>query len=204
MKKQTINISNMQNTTAKSAGLVKNGSGVFVEPDFLMTKKSDYDVQELRIEAHNKARRMEIKAPVPGVKVPFSFVMTKAVRPKMINTLAHIKLVQIDIEGDEKFKREAQSMVRVVSNEQEIVSVGKNASENFSVGELVKIDFRRFMAVKDTNESNPNGEYSKYIDVPIHMIDGHEYMMIDQRDIVWMYEKNHQLDDLKGFENEVV
>lgn len=194
----------MQNTTAENTGLVQNEAGLFVAPDFLMEKKSSYDAQEAQIEGHNKARRLEIKAPVPGVKVPFSFVMTKAVRPKMINTLAHIKLVQLDIEGDEKFKRDSQSMVRVVFNEQEIVSVGKNAEENFKVGQLVKIDFRRFMAVKDTNESNPNGEYSKYIDVPIHMIDGHEYMMIDQRDIVWTYERNHQLDDLIGFENEAV
>jgi hypothetical protein len=184
--------------------LIKNASGILVEPDFLMEKKSDYNHQDMQIEAHNKARRDEIRAPIPGVNVPFSFVMTKAVRPRMINKLAHLKMIQIDIEGDEKFKRDAESMVRVVFNEQEIVSVGKNAQENFSVGQLVKIDFRRFTAVKDTNESTPNGEYSKYIDVPIHNINGHDYMMIDQRDIVWVYDKNHQLDDLNGFEDESV
>lgn len=193
----------MQNTIDTTGGLIQNESGLFVAPDFLMEKKSDYDAQEVKIHAHNKARIDEIKAPVPGVSVPFSFVMTKAVRPKMINTLAHTKMIQIDIEGDEKFKREAVSMVRVVSNEQEIVSVGGNV-EQFKVGQLVKIDFRRFSAIRDTNESNPNGEYSKTIDVPIHKLGGHEYIMIDQRDIVWAYDHNHQLDDLKAFEDEAV
>lgn len=184
--------------------LIKNAAGILVEPDFLMEKKSEYAEQDIKIEAHNKARRDEIRAPIPGVNVPFSFVMTKAVRPKLINTLAHTNMVSLSIEGDEKFKRDAEAMVRVVFNEQEIVSVGKNAQENFSVGQLVKIDFRRFTAIKDTNESNPNGEYSKYIDVPIHNINGHDYMMIDQRDIVWVYDTNHQLNDLKGFEDEAV
>ena len=124
----------------------------------------------------------------------------------MINTLAHTKsLVNVDIEGDEKFKREAHTMVRVVSNEQEIVCVGPNvSSENFKVGDLVKLDMRRFMALRDTNAVNPNGEYSKEIDLPIHMIDGHEYIMIDQRDIIWVFEENHQLNDLIGYEDEVL
>lgn len=185
-------------------GLILGENGLFIEPDFLLEKKSEYSVQDVKLEAHNKARRDEIRAPVPGVKVPFSFVMTKAVRPKLINRLAHTKMVQLDIEGDEKFKRESETMVRVVFNEQEIVSVGKNAAENFSVGQFVKIDFRRFMAIRDTNESNPNGEYSKTIDVPVHRIGGHDYLMIDQRDIVWVYDENKQLKDLIGFEDEVI
>lgn len=187
-------------------GLVKNEKGLFVEPDFLMEKdaKSKMKIEESNIERHNQERRKEIMAPVPGVKVPFSFVMTKAVRPKLINSLAHMNLIKLDIEGDEKFKAEARHMVRVVSNEQEIVSVGKNAEENFSPGQLVKIDFRRFTNIRDTNEANPNGEYSSYIDVPIHRINGHDYMMIDQRDIVWAYDENHQLADLIGFEDETV
>lgn len=193
------------NIKEASAGLIKNEAGLFVAPDFLMEKKSEFDAQEATIEAHNKARRKELRAPVPGVEVPFSVVMTKAVRPKMINRLAHMgKLVQVDIEGDEKFKADAKGMVRIISNEQEIVSVGKNASENFKVGQLVKIDFRRFMNVRDTNEALPNGEYSKYIDVPIHEIEDHSYAMIDQRDIIWAYRENHQLAELKGFEDEVV
>jgi len=185
-------------------GLVKGANGLFVDVDFLMEKKSDYAQQDLKLEAHNKARRDEIRAPIPGVKVPFSFVMTKAVRPKLINLLAKANLIQLDIEGDEKFKAESKGMVRVVFNEQEIVSVGKNAAENFSVGQLVKIDFRRFVNVRDTNEATPNGEYSKYIDVPVHRIDGHDYLMIDQRDIVWVYDENRQLGDLNGFEDEVI
>jgi hypothetical protein len=190
--------------TASNAGLILGANGLYVEPDFLMEKKSEYNTQDAKLEAHNKARRDEIRAPSPGVKVPFSFVMTKAIRPKMINLLAHTSMVQLDIEGDEKFKSDSRGMVRVVFNEQEIVSVGKNAADNFEVGQLVKIDFRRFVNVRDTNEQAPNGEYSKYIDVPIHRIDGHDYMMIDQRDIVWIYEKNNQLEDLKGFEDEAV
>ncbi len=185
-------------------GMIKSANGLFVDAGFLMEKKSDFANQDRKLEEHNKARRNEIRAPTPGVKVPFSFVMTKAVRPKMINKLASMNLVQLDLEGDEKFKGEAPGMVRVVFNEQEIVSVGKNAEENFKVGQLVKIDFRRFTNVRDTNEVAPDGQYTKYIDVPIHNIDGHDYIMIDQRDIVWVYETNHQLNDLIGFEDEVI
>jgi hypothetical protein len=195
---------NNKTSTADNKGLIMGENGLYVKPDFLLEKKSEYAAQDGKIESHNKARRDEIRAPVPGVQVPFSFVMTKAVRPKMINLLAHTKMVQLDIEGDEKFKAEAHGMTRVVFNEQEIVSVGKNAAENFKVGQLVKIDFRRFANVRDTNEQAPTGEYSKYIDVPIHRIDGHDYIMIDQRDIVWVCENNHQLEDIKGFEDETV
>jgi len=187
--------------------LIKNEAGILVEPDFLLSKNGDsgsFKNQDRKIEAHNKLRRKEIRAPKPGVKVPFSMVMVKAVRPKMINTLAHMNMINVTIEGDERFKREASTMVRVILDEQEIVSVGKNAEENFKVGELVKIDFRRFMALRDTNESNPNGEYSKEIDVPISAIDGYEYIIIDQRDIRWTFDRNHQLDDLIGYEDEVV
>ena len=185
-------------------GMVQGANGLFVDAEFLMEKKSDYSQQDLKIEAHNKARRDEIRAPVPGVKVPFSFVMTKAVRPKMINKLAHMNMIQMDIEGDEKFKGEAPGMTRVVFNEQEIVSVGKNAAENFKVGDFVKIDFRRFTNIRDTNEAAPDGQYSKYIDVPIHNIDGHDYIMIDQRDIVWVYDENRHAKELIEFENEAV
>jgi hypothetical protein len=58
----------------------------------------------------------------------------------------------------------------------------------------VKIDFRRFANVR-YQRAGITGEYSKYIDVPIHRIDGHDYIMIDQRDIVWVCENNHQLED---------
>lgn len=185
-------------------GMVQGANGLFVDVDFLMEKKSDFANQDLKLESHNKARRNEIRAPVPSVKVPFSFVMTKAVRPKMINKLAHLNLVQLDIEGDEKFKGEAPGMTRVVFNEQEIVSVGKNAAENFKIGDFVKIDFRRFVNVRDTNENAPDGQYTKYIDVPIHNIDGHDYIMIDQRDIVWVYDENRHAKELIGFEDEII
>jgi hypothetical protein len=67
----------------------------------------------------------------------------------------------------------------------------------------VKIDFRRFANVRDTNEQGITGEYSKYIDVPIHRIDGHDYIMIDQRDIVWVMKITINL-KIKGFEDETV
>jgi len=187
--------------------LIKNEAGILVEPDFLLKKPEDNDnfkIQDGKIEAHNRARRDEIRAPKPGIKVPFSAVMVKAVRPKMINTLAHMGMIKVDIEGDERYKREALTMVRPIFDEQEIVSLGKHAEENFSVGDLVKIDFRRFMALRDTNVDSPDGQLSKEIDVPISTIDGHEYVIIDQRDIKWTFERNHQLDDLKGYEDEVI
>jgi hypothetical protein len=187
--------------------LVLNEAGILVEPDFLLAKgenKTTFADTDAKIASHNKERRRELRAPIPGVKVPFSMVMVKAVRPKMINTLAEMNLINIDIEGDERFKREAVTMVRVILDEQEIVSVGKNAEENFAVGELVKIDFRRFTALRDTNVAVPDGQYSKEIDVPICTINGHEYIIIDQRDIRWTFDRNHQLDDLIGFEDEIV
>lgn len=191
----------------KENTLIKNEAGILVEPDFLLQKpedKSNFAIQDAKIEAHNKERRNEIRAPKPGIKVPFSSVMVKAVRPKMINTLAHMGMINVDIEGDDRYKREVRAMVRPIFDEQEIVSLGKHAEENFSVGDLVKIDFRRFMALRDTNVDSPDGQLSKEIDVPISTIDGHEYVIIDQRDIKWTFERNHQLDDLKGYEDEVI
>jgi hypothetical protein len=187
--------------------LIPNASGILVEPDFLLEKAQDnFKNQDIKIEAHNKARRDEIRAPIPNVRVPFSSVMVKAVRPKMINTLADMKMINIAIEGDERFQREARTMVRAIYDEQEIVAVGKNVSElgEFKVGDLVKIDFRRFMALRDTNTASPDGQYSKEIDVPISTVEGHEYIIIDQRDIRWIFNENKQLEDLKGYEDEVI
>jgi hypothetical protein len=66
----------------------------------------------------------------------------------------------------------------------------------------VKIDFRRFTNVEIPTSRRITGEYSKYIDVPIHRIDGHDYIMIDQRHRY--AENNHAEEDIKGFEDETV
>ena len=64
--------------------MVQSESGLYIPADEQNNQSilANFASQERKIELHNKERRKEIRAPKPKVRVPFSMVLLKAVRPK--------------------------------------------------------------------------------------------------------------------------
>jgi co-chaperonin GroES (HSP10) len=57
---------------------------------------------------------------------------------------------------------------------------------------MAKISFARYRTVRDTND----GVIQTTYDVPTYNIDGHKYIMLDQRDIIWVFDKKEEKDEI--------
>jgi hypothetical protein len=173
--------------------LIKNDKGLFVQPDFLMKNEETLKkAGDAAIKTYNKKRQEALDAPTPEIQVPFSCVLTKAAGPKMVNALASLGLHKDQYEVDERFLAQMKIMNDNVSDEQEIVLVGTLVDEIFKPGKMAKISFARYRTVRDTND----GVIQTAYDVPTYTINGSKYIMLDQRDILWVFDKKEEKDEI--------
>lgn len=85
-----------------------------------------------------------------------------------------------------------------VSEVQEVIAVG-SAVKDFKVGDMVCINFKRFMKQKysqnslknDVEEYNPTISYN----IPIIELDGKDALMIDNQDIAFVIEDYEEVED---------
>lgn len=189
----------MENSKLSSASnqdsslLIQNEKGLYVQPDFLMKNQETLKkAGDAAIKTYNEKRQAALNAPVPEIQVPFSCVLTKAAGPKMVNALASLGLHKDQYEVDERFLAQMKIMNDNVSDEQEIVLVGTLVDEIFKPGKMAKINFARYRTIRDTNDGVIQTSY----DVPTYNINGHKYIMLDQRDIIWVFDKKEEKDEI--------
>lgn len=137
-------------------------------------------------EEHQQKYNESLSAPTPNVKLPYNYVLTRATPPKMIGTTeAGIMINKLDV--DERTLTRLAIMTDHVSDIQEVLIVGFNVDPKVcSPGDLVRIDFRRFRTLNDDHTA---GVIETSYEVPVHNIDGHDYLIIDARDIIYAKSK---------------
>ena len=170
--------------------MIKTGSGLLLDHTTAGIAGIGVDVnKKLKTEAVNKVyeeyeskRKVALEAPVPDIKLPYSFVLTRAVPPKMIgNTEAGIMINKLDV--DDRTLARLAIMTDHVSDFQEVLLRGFNVDEKVCApGDMVRIDFRRFRTLNDDHTA---GVIETSYEDPVHNIDGHDYLIIDARDIIY-------------------
>lgn len=136
--------------------------------------------------AHKEKLDKAMNAPIPDVKIPYNFVLTRAAPPAMIGkTKAGLILNKLDV--DDRTLTRMKIMTENVSDKQEVMMMGFNVDPRVcSVGDTVMIDFRRFRTLNDDHIA---GVIETSYEVPLFNIDGEDYLLIDSRDIIYAKEK---------------
>ena len=168
--------------------MVKTASGLLIDHntagigDIKMKKPNEKNVVNEIYEKHKEKYDTSLSAPIPKIKLPYNFVLTRATPPRMIDkTEGGILVNKLDV--DERTMQRLLIMTEHVSDVQEVMMTGFNVDERVCVaGEHVRIDFRRFRTLNDDHTA---GVIETSYEVPVHTIDGYDYLIIDSRDIIY-------------------
>lgn len=150
--------------------------------------------EDLKYEEYEKILKETKESPVPEVDLLHSQVLVRATPPEIIRSSGSgliINQVKLD---DYLTQDKLDKMSQNVSDEQEILAVGQfildNGSESkkekLKPGRYVKIDFRRFKTLRDNHQA---GIVETFYDIPVFTINNNKYMVIDERDILWAFDK---------------
>lgn len=157
--------------------VVKAESGLLLDPT-LVQKKEDNAVLEKYNTRYNKAN----SAPTPAIKVAYSYILTKAVPPKM-KGFTDTGLIVNQLDVDVRTLKKLAIMTENVSDEQEVLLVGHHITDDIvSPGDSVKIDFSRYRRLNDDHTA---GVIETSYEIPLYEIDGNEYLILDARDIIY-------------------
>lgn len=143
---------------------------------------------ESGLDAYNQKYLTALKAPIPNIGLHYNEVLVRAV-PAEIKSKGNL-IVSV---GDNDFNigSKLNKMSDTVDQVQEILMVGRLISQaeqdaGIRPGRLCKINLKNFRGI--TDEHQPGMINSEYI-MPIEIIDGHKYMLIDKRDILYTKDK---------------
>ncbi len=157
--------------------LIKAESGLLVDPNVIQ-KKQDNEVLEKYNKRYNKAE----SAPVPNIKVAYSYILTKAVPPKM-KGFTDTGLIVNQLDVDVRTLKKLAIMTENVDDEQEVMLVGHLVTDNIvKPGDRVKIDFSRYRRLNDDHQA---GVIETSYEIPLYEIDGNEYLLLDVRDVIY-------------------
>lgn len=164
--------------------LLKAESGLLLDPSMISekVKQAEKKAGDDILEKYNDRVKKAEEAPIPGIRVSYSYILTRAVPPKMKEmTAAGLILNQLDV--DVRTLKKLKIMTENVSDEQEVLLVGHHVTpEIVKPGEVVKIDFRRY---KTLNDDHTPGVIETSYEIPLYEINGYEYMLLDARDIIY-------------------
>lgn len=170
----------MKDLTDQAKQLIKSESGLFVSPETV--------TQNTILNNYNKRYLGALNAPTPNVKVAYSYILTKAVPPKMVGT-TESGLIINEIQADKRMLKKLEIMTDNVSDEQEVLAVGIHAQDVVNVGDTIKIDFRRY---KTLNDDHTPGVIETSYEIPLYEIEGNEYLILDARDIIYIIPKKDE------------
>ena len=144
------------------------------------------------LEKYNRKYIEAQQAPVPKINLPYSEVLIRAV-PKEIKSSGGliISLGENEASTDYNIANQLNKMSHAVSNVQEILLVGGMVTKEeqdggIRVGLMCKLNMNGFRSIHDRMAPGViEHEYS----MPLHHIDGYDYMIINKRDVLYTYEK---------------
>lgn len=135
-----------------------------------------------QVKSYKDNRIKALSAPTPGIEVLHNNVLVRAVGP-------YIKTKQNGIIVNKLFLSPQlesifDDMSYPVDDVQEILLIGDYVSSNkeskVRPGMYAKIDFGRFKTVRNGKNM---GHTDVFYNIPVESFDGHDYMLIDMRDI---------------------
>ena len=140
------------------------------------------------LEKYNQSYVKALEAPVPPIKLHFNEVLVRAV-PFEVKTKSGIILGVSD--SDFKLADKLERMSDAVDQFQEILMVGDMITEDeqqrgIRPGRMCKIRLDRFRQLSDRHHT---GMIETEYNIPIEVIDGYKYIIIDKRDIIYTRDK---------------
>lgn len=164
--------------------VIKNTAGLFVDPDTITQQNKT--AAELAVEKYNERYVKNINAPTPNIKISYSYILTKAVPPKMTGTTASGLIIN-QKEVDVRMAKKLEIMSENVSDEQEVLLCGEHVLKSVcEPGDTVRINYDKYLRLNDDHTS---GVIQKGYEIPLYEIDGNEYLLLDARDIIYSIPK---------------
>lgn len=140
------------------------------------------------IEKYNKKYTKAMEAPVPKVNLLYNEVLLRAV-PKEIKSKSGLIISLGEDQSDYSIAHQLNRMTHAVSMKQEILMVGSLVTDEeqqrgMCPGSIAKINLKKFRSLHD--RSTPGVIEHEY-EIPLEVIDGYEYILVDKRDILYTY-----------------
>ena len=148
------------------------------------TKSEDFRItMEKSLSKYNKRLIEALNAPIPDISIPFNEVVCRAVPVEIKSKGGLILSTGTD---DINIAKRLDHMSIAIESSQEILLVGDLVTEkHLQPGYIAKINFKRFRTVED----NELGGLITKIELPTFEIEGHTYLIIDKRDIIYTCKK---------------
>lgn len=171
--------------------LLKNESGLLVDPGMIEAQQKSLikTTADAAIEKYNKVFKERSEAPTPNIKIPYNYILTRAV-PVKTKEYSESGLLLDSSSMDVRMAKRLEVMSDNVSDEQEVLLKGKYVTEDSGIdldlGDTVKLNFSRYKSVQE-------GQHAEVVigyDIPICTIDGNQYLMIDARDVQYIKPKS--------------
>ena len=143
---------------------------------------------EQGLEKYNQNVIKALEAPIPNIGLHYNEVLIRAV-PAEIKSKGNLIISTQDT--DFKIGDKLNKMSHSVDQIQEILIVGRLITEEekeagIRPGRLCKIKLKNFRGIHDSHQP---GMIETEYEMPIEVIDGHRYMIIDKRDILYTIDK---------------
>jgi co-chaperonin GroES (HSP10) len=162
--------------------LLKSESGLLVSPEVLEKKNINSSVQK-----YNERYVKNLNAPTPNIKISYSYILTKAVPPKLNETTAAGIIIN-EKEVDVRMAKKLEIMSENVSDEQEVLLCGEHVMASVCVpGDTVRINYDKYLRLNDDHTA---GVIQKGYEIPLYEIDGNEYLILDARDVIYSIPKD--------------
>jgi len=166
--------------------VLKNESGIFVDPSIIEQKQNILKQTESdhALEKYNKRYTKNLEAPIPNIKVPYSFILTRATPPEMQGYTESGLLIK-EMKVDVRLAKKLAIMSENVSDEQEVLLIGPYVNQGIELepGDKVKINYNKYRTLNDDHAS---GVIETQYEIPLYEIDGNEYLLLDSRDIIYV------------------
>lgn len=179
----------MQDIIDINKPLLKSESGLLVDPSVIENNQKQLikTSADQAIEKYNNTFKSRSEAPIPNVRVPYNNILTRAV-PVKTKEYTESGLLLDSASMDVRMAQKLDAMSDNVADEQEVLLKGPYVKDGLELeeGDTVKLDFTRYKRVKEGMHS----EVMVYYEIPIHTIDGNQYLLLDARDIQYVIPKN--------------
>lgn len=164
--------------------MIKSESGLLVSPEVLEKKNINSAVEK-----YNKRYTQNLNAPTPNIKISYSYILTKAVPPK-INETTESGIIINDKQVDIRMAKKLEIMSENVSDMQEVLLCGEHVLKSVCVpGDTVRINYDKYLRLNDDHTA---GVIQKGYEIPLYEIDGNEYLILDARDVIYSIPKDNQ------------
>lgn len=144
---------------------------------------------EGELEKYNQSYLKALNAPIPDIKLHFSQVLVRAV-PIEVKSKSGL-IIGMPGETDIKIADRLSRVSDAVQQHQEILLVGDHVTKEereagLRPGRMCKMSLKGFRTMSDRHlPGNIEMEY----EIPIEIIDGYKYILLDKRDILYTYDK---------------